>query len=238
MEITPLTIELINGIIDSQQVAHRDVTFGRRLTILDMVYIDADEQSNFQAQKNDMIVRRAITKFGTLPIPVPLNLMLDMPRVDRLDLVRSYNRFMEESAGERQSEFISHDKVKVEFGLIKNEIVYDVATFGNQVTGHDELDAERQGLSGLGETVFLIGKEIAQLSQSDGPHTLEGPFPLELMGQFDAADLPTLRAAEGIWLNSFRRPGATLQGKFTGEANGNSDARTGQTRSGNTVVAD
>jgi hypothetical protein len=211
--ISQVEVELTRGHVDEDQVAHRDVIFGRRITGRDLFSLDTDPQSEIPTQRQDLIIRRAITKFGTLPLPVPLNTLLDLPRSDRRLLIEGYNRFSIESAGDRTSEMITSSKARMAFGFKLNGLTYDVATFGNGLTGRDDVAADMLDLKGLSRACYMVGKEIVQLSQSAGDHILDGPVELQKFEGLDGADIYLLIAASEAWNESFFRPREKVQGE-------------------------
>lgn len=225
MTTTSKTIELPIGYIDKDGAVHREVVFGRRITGRDLFDLDDDPQAEVKTQRSDMIVRKAITKFGTLPLPVDLKVMLGLDRLDRQDLTRGYNGFAIESAGDRRPEFISDKQVKLAFGFVLDGVVYDIVTFGKRLTGYDEVESDTLGLSELSQACFLIGKEIVHLSHSADAQTLDGPVELSAFDTLDGADVFTLNAASEKWLDSFRPKRSPIQGnkRNDGAAAGDED---------------
>ncbi len=224
-DITPKTIELSIGHEDKSGVVHREVVFGKRIMGRDLFDLDDDPRAQGRTQRSDMIVRKAITRFGTLPLPVELDVLMSLDRLDRRDLTRGYNEFAIESAGDRAPEFLSDSKVKLAFGFVRDGVVYDLVTFGKRLTGYDELESDTLGLSGLSQACFLIGKEIVQLSQSEGTQKIDGSVELSAFDTLDGADVFTLNTASEKWLDSFRPKRSSLQGKESndGAAAGNED---------------
>lgn len=219
------SIELPIGHTDESGVVHCEVVFSRRITGRDLFDLDDDPQAEVRTQRSDMIVRKAITKFGTLPLPVDLKVMLGLDRLDRQDLTRGYNEFAIESARGRAPEFLSDSKVKLAFGFVLGGIVYDLVTFGKRLTGYDEVESDTLGLSGLSQACFLLGKEIVHLSHSADAQTLDGPVELSAFDTLDGADVFTLNAASEKWLDSFRPKRSEVQGnkRNDGAAAGNED---------------
>lgn len=212
-EITPINITLARGYTDADGKEHREVTIGRRLTGRDMFALDDSPLAEIATQRHSLIVSKGITKFGSLSIPVSLKTLLSLTRTDREDLIGTYNRFALESAGERQPEFLPGNKVRLAFGFNIGGILYDMAEFGNEITGYDEVDGDKLGLTGLSHACFLIGREITRLSQSDGTAVLEGRVELESFEELDAADIANLQIAAALWRDSFRAPREKVQGR-------------------------
>lgn len=218
MNITPLTIELPIGYTDPQGVLHTTVTFGRRVLGRDLFALDDDEQGEIPTQRNDLLIRRAITRFEPFPMPVPLNILLGLDRLDRQEIIRSYNRFSQESAGGREAEAISTSQLKLAFGWTREGIVYDLVTFGKRLTGYDEKDADLLDLKGLRRACYFVGHEIVQISQSaGGPHKLEGAVEVKEFEELDGADITALMHASEVWGHSFRNRRTEIQTERAGE---------------------
>lgn len=204
MEIKPLTIELTIGYKDGEGVEHKSVTFGRRVDGDFVFALDSSPLSYSATQYNDLILRRTITQFGSLPIPVPIEVLLSLDSVDREDLYDAERKFTLQYLNGRKGEILSHDKAKLAIGYESNGIVYDVVNFGRRITGYDSVEADNLEYTGIRRICFLAGKQISQLSQSNGTATLDSPIGLDVIGKLDAVDLETLRNASEVWRNSFR----------------------------------
>jgi hypothetical protein len=209
-EITPVTIDLPIGHTDLKKVMHTRVTFGQRISGKKLFAIDDDPQSEISTQYQDLLLRAAITEFGTLKMPVTLKVLLDLDSIDREDLNEAFNRFSVESLGERKVEHLADDKVRLAIGYESNGLVYDIVTFGRRLTGMDEVEADRFKLTGIRRICFLAGKQVVKLSQSEGASELDGPMPLEYFEKLDTLDIGAIRVASEVWRNSFRRPGARI----------------------------
>lgn len=187
-----------------ETVTHKRVTFGKRPTASDLIRITNDQQSNLGTQLSLMLARAAITEFGTLKLPVPLSVLLALNKTDRNILLEGYAEFLSASLGDRTSEALSDDTVRLAFGFEIDGAVYDVVTFGAQLTGYDESAFDRQKAAGYKRLCLQLGKEITRLAQSKGDLTLEGSLDIEAFTSLDGYDLDALSAAEDRWLDSFR----------------------------------
>jgi hypothetical protein len=205
------TIELLTGYTDAKGVTHRSVTFGRRLRGRDLFALDSDPQAAVPTQHGDLICAKSITAFGALTMPVSLSVLLDLDSLDRDDLAAAYNEFQMASAEGREAEFLSDSTVRPAFGFEREGLRYDVVEFGHRLTGRDEVAADKERLDGAQRRCFLAGRQIAQLRQSDGTATIDGPIPLSWFEALDAADIWTLLGAAEIYRQSFRRHGNGLQ---------------------------
>jgi hypothetical protein len=207
IEFAPLTFDLLIGHTDSNQVRHNQVTFGKRVNGKTFFAIDDDPQSSIPTQYTDLLLRAAITRFGTLKMPVALSVLLNLDSIDRDDLSEAFNRFSVESLGEKQVEYLSDSKVKLAIGYERNGLVYDVVEFGHRLTGMDEVAADREKLSGIRRVCFLAGRQVVRLSQSEGESALDGEISLNIFEGLDAVDIEAIRVGSEVWRNSFRRPG-------------------------------
>src|SRR5437868_5246396 len=122
-------VTLVVGYTDAQNVTHREVEIGKRLTGADLFAIDADRQSALQTNHEFLILSRATTKFGTLRMPVPLTVLLALDSVDRDDLLEAYNEMEAEGGGGRAAEIVSDEKVRLADGIDIGGVVYDVVEF-------------------------------------------------------------------------------------------------------------
>lgn len=222
MDATSKTIELVIGHTDGKGVRHTHVSFGKRLRGRELFEMDADQQSEIPTQHKLMVLRGAITAFGTLPLPVPLSTLLKLDVIDIDDLMTGYNDFLAEGVEGRTAQFISESEVKLPVGYENNGIVYNRVQFGNRITGMELIAAEKEKLTGLKRECFLIGKQIKTLLSEDGKYSLDGTLELQVFEKLDGVDILDMRAASLIWRQSFRAGRSTVS-----EGNGESRAGTG-----------
>jgi hypothetical protein len=211
MEVEPLDITLEIGYTDRQGKVHKDVTFGHRLTGLDLFYIGDDPRAKLATTYSDMILAKAITKFGEAKMPVTQLWLLHLDAIDRDDLSAAYNLFSASGLGGRVAESLSDDTVKLAFGHEVNGAVYDVVTFGVRLTGLHELEADKLELEGVKRLCYLAGQQVVRLSQSEGAGRIEGALDLEVFKQFDMVDIFALEAAARRWRESFRKSRKKIQ---------------------------
>lgn len=69
-----------------KEAFHSKVTFGKRLMVKDLIALDNDPQAQNPTQYQDLVRRKMITKFGSLTMPVALNVLLGLDVIDRDDL--------------------------------------------------------------------------------------------------------------------------------------------------------
>jgi hypothetical protein len=208
-----MDIELIEGYTDPDQATHRKVTFGKRLDGGTLMAIDDDPQSAFPTQFKLLAVRATITAFGTLPMPVPLEVLLKLDAEDIKALIAAHNKFMAEGLGERKTEFVSDSVVKLAFGYEAGGLVYNRWEFGTRLKGYDLVEADKTGFGQLRREYFLIGREIVRLSTDDGKYTLDGSVEIQTVEKLDAEDFVNLRIAALRWRESFRASNRAVQQK-------------------------
>jgi hypothetical protein len=194
------TVYLVTGYTE-KGVTHTEVTFGRRLRGRPLFDISAQAEG---VEYDSRLYQAAVTRFGSLPSPIPLKAFLSLAAIDRELLEEGYNKFMQDSMSGRMSEAIDESTIKLAIGFQQGDLLYNVVTFGNQLTGYDELKAERHRFSAMEKTCFLLGMEITKFSTEDGAHSLETPIGLSVFWQMDAIDLVALNQARGEWFESIR----------------------------------
>jgi hypothetical protein len=203
------SIELIGGVEITDQktgkkTIHKNVTFGRRLTVKDLMLIESNPQAQIQTQHQDLIRIRIITALGSLKMPVTLPQLLSLDRVDRQDLAEGADYFLAMSRGERKAEYLPDNKVKLFFGFKIADVVYDTVQFGNRLTGNDDVEADRLGLNGISRLAFELGKQICRLESSEHELSLDGAVGMEDFEPLDGDDFNILRIGGEMFTQSFR----------------------------------
>ncbi len=213
MEIQPHTIELKTGHTDNDGTTHKTVTFGKQVTGETLFAIDDNPQSALHTQKELLIFSHAITKFGTVKMPVPLAWLLDLDEFDLDDLSKAYDEFSEQGAARGSVEFVSDGEVKLAGGFTKDGQTYNHVIFGKHVTGRDMAKADQHGYQALRRACFMIGCQITSIKTDDGSSEIAGPLGLEFFNELDGADIFTLQVASERWRGSFRRQREIIQGE-------------------------
>jgi hypothetical protein len=180
----------------------RDVVVGRRVTGGDLIRIGDEADGQGQTQFQLAVLQAAITKFGDLKLPVPMNVLLSLKRPDRRQIGRAYDEFCKEQGETGKAEKLAAGRYRLAHGFTVGEVVYDVVEFGNHLTGYDEIDADE--MSGYRQACFLMGREITRLSQSSGPASMAGPLEVEAFESLYAEDVFALQRFENDWYDSFR----------------------------------
>lgn len=228
------TIELLEGYTDKNGKKHKTVTFGKRLTLGDMMMIDRDPQGQNPVLYEDLIRRLMITKFGTLNMPVMLPVLLKLDTIERDDLALAGNEFIRMTQPDDKGEFLPDNSVRLMFGLTIESVTYDVIKFGNRLTGQDQAEAYSKNLIGLSKLVYEIGKQVCEISDSESGLSVKGSLTIEQMSQLDSEDFALLRVAGELYRQSFRFGREILSGKQNGKDGSSSDDQNKHVRKRNT----
>lgn len=208
------SIELLGGYTDKEGNTYTKVTFGRRLTAGDLMLIEDDPQSQIQTQHEELVRRRMITEFGTMKVPL-LSMLLSLDRVDRQDLDRAQDEFARKTRIDRNAEFLPGGKVKLYFGFKIADEIYDIAEFGNRLSGNDDVEADRLNLRGVRRTCFELGRQISRLESSEHSLVLEGRLDIKHFETLDVEDLGMLRLGGELATQSFRFRRETISAERT-----------------------
>lgn len=205
------SIQLVGGIETTDKdskskivTIHKKVTFGRRLTVKDLMLIEDNPQAKLRTQHEDLIRQRMITAFGSLKMPVTLPQLLSLDRIDRQDIGEGADEFIRNSRGGNNAEYLENNKVKLYFGFKIADVVYDIVQFGNRLTGNDEVECDRLGFEGIRRLAFEIGKQISHLESSEHTMLLDGTVLLENFESLDSEDFGLLRVGGEMFTQSFR----------------------------------
>lgn len=216
-------IELTIGFEDKDGKLHREVVFGKRLTVGDVMLLDTDPQAKNPTQYVDLLTRKCITKFGDLKCPVSLDKLLGLNSVDREDLARGFSEFLEMTRPVKEREYGDDHTVTLSFGFEIDGTVYDRITFGKLTTGRDEVEADQRNLTGVARECFMIDRQLAKLETSDGTASIDGDVGIGVFSSLDAADLNTLRIGAIAWRSSFRNKGKDVPEIRDGKTRGVTD---------------
>ena len=184
---------------------HILVEFGKRPTARE--FLKSAEEADGSDTFYQLALRAAtITRFGDLPIPVPMSVLLSLNQIDRATLDAGFNDFMAATAKEKQETSGAPESgtAHLMFGLEGGGRLFEIVQFGNFLTGYQELEIEKEAGSdsGIERLLLRIAKQIK--GGVDDGKVFEGNFTAESVGKMDASDFLVLREAEDAWLNSFR----------------------------------
>lgn len=159
------SVTLIEGYRDAQGGLHREVEVGYVLRGADLFAIDEHPLGTTQAARDFLILSKAITKFGTMRLPVPPTVLAELDTVERDDLLSAYNELEEESRGGRRPEVLSDGRLRLSGGYERDGITYDVVEYGNRLKGKDFITADQLELKGARRSCYLAGLQVIQLGQ-------------------------------------------------------------------------
>lgn len=231
-------IELTYGYTDKKGVTHKDVTFGYRVTVGDLVMLDNNPMAQNQTQREQLVRRQMITKFGTLSLPVPLNVLAALDTMDDDRMRIGADHYLQITRDGRQAEYRNNDEVKLIFGVEIDGVRYDVVKFGRRLTVADNIEADNRNLgNGIARICFQICKQIVELSDSETGIKLEGPIESEKLSGMDSEDLQVLRFAGEFFRLAPSASGKDLQGE-SGEVSGSSGEANGVDGDGDNTAAD
>jgi hypothetical protein len=220
------TIELTEG-----YEGHTAVTFGRRVLARDLFTLDTDPQAELNTQYQLLILRRAITKFGDIPnvdpvkSPVLLKYLLSMKVMDIRDLINGYNEFekLSEEENERQKP-LSIERLQFAHPFKVREAEFDIVVFGRQLTGFDEVEADRLRLKGESRAAWTNAQQVVRVENSESGESVTFDFDdeegerltLESLGGLTTADLNFFNMGAELYRQSFRRKRKVVSGERGG----------------------
>ena len=205
----PITheIDLIEGYTDDKGVVHKHVVFGKSVTAKQLLELRTDPQASVNTQYEDLLLAKSITEFGALPMPVNLKQLLGLKSIDREDLRAGRDAFRRKIIGDRQPSFDFDTGVAtLLFGIKVGDLHYTHIQFGNDLTGYDEVAADKAGMTEpLARRAFLAGRMATQISTPEGA-SIEGPLAYETIcsENVDEDDLFGLVTAAEYWRQTFR----------------------------------
>jgi phage FluMu protein gp41 len=155
-----------------------------------------------------MYARAAIVSFEEKKRPPHLSELLSLNRADREAVIEGYMEFLSQSIGDRASEKLDADTLRLAIGLEEGSETFDLVTLCDKaslLTGYEEQKIEREAAGEYEQTCILLGYDIASLSQSEGSGSIEGPLSLDRIKRLDAFDLNFMMGAVGERRRLFRR---------------------------------
>lgn len=212
-------LTLTVGYTDANQVTHKEVEVGYVLRGADLFGIDDHPLNTGARAREFLILMKAITKFGTLKMPVPFSALVALDSIDRDDLLDAYNELESESRGGRKPEILTDDRVRLAQGVEFEGVSYDTVLFGTRLTGRDLIEADALELEASRRACYLAGRQVKQLSHFESGAKLPGPIELDTFETMIVADIFALQGGAELFRQSFRRP--------RGEAQKEGDAESG-----------
>lgn len=189
-------IKLSIGYTGKDGVNHKDIVFGKRPKVADLILLDMNPQAQNMTQYQQLLRRLMITKFGDLKTPVMLPVFLALDTADDDLLAEGADKFLQNSRGERQSEILPNNEARLMFGFEIGGVVYDIVRFGNRLTIGDNAEADNLKLgNGVARLCFQIGKQVSELRNNETGLKIEGTVALDAFSSVDSEDFNVLRLA-------------------------------------------
>lgn len=189
-------VELKFGYKDKDGIVHREVTFGKRPTVGDLVLLDSNPLATNPTHRTLLVRRLMITKFGSLEIPLKPNVMTTLDTYDDDELQRAGDRFLAESREGKQCEFVGDNVYRLAHPITIGEADFDTIKFGRRLTVADNIEADERRLGdGLARAVFQVCRQIVEISDSESGVKLDGQPEPDQFSTMDGEDFQMLRFA-------------------------------------------
>ena len=206
MEKLTHKIELLGGYNDKDNVIHRDVTFGKRLTVEDLINLDASPAARIKTQRDLLLIAASITNFGTLKFkPVPIPFLLELDTIDLEDLQAGHDEFLQMTRGKAKGEVLSDTETKLGIGIEQDGRNYNLVRFGRRITGKDLAEADRRGLTGVARILFEAAAQIEKLTCEETGEELIAPIDENIFDKVDLEDFDVLFGGAECHRQSFRK---------------------------------
>jgi hypothetical protein len=197
-------LTLIGGYTDAQGTTHRDVEIGNVIHGADLFEIEQHPFNSGLTSLEVLILGKAITKFGTLKMPVPTTALIALDSIDRDDLYSAYDELESEAYGGVSPKPLADHKLILSVGCELEGVNYNSVEFGTRITVRDYIEADNLGLTGTRRGAYLAGRQVRQLSQTEGGATLPGPLELAVFEKLLLVDIYGIREAAETFRQSFR----------------------------------
>lgn len=187
-------IELTFGYTDKEGRVHREVVFGKRLRLNDLMRLDMNPLAQLPTQYERLVIRTLITEFGKLSVPVDLTVMLALDTLDDDKLAAAADEFLVMSREGRSGEF-RQDEALLAFGIELDGDTFDTVRFGNRLTVNDYAEADRMNLKGVARAAYLVGRQISEITGSEHGRKRDGQLTVDQLSTMDSEDFKILRLA-------------------------------------------
>lgn len=193
----------IEKTVEEKEVAHNKVVISNKITASAFVSI-SDAYGNSEFQFTNELIRKSISKFGTLEMPLPVSIFLSLNQVDREKLVDEFNLFFAEISKEVKAEIVELSKVKLTSPIVKDGKNYDTVEFGYLTTGYDYIAIEKIARGEEEKQYLTLLRHISKLSISENSEVFDGDLTYSDFENIEVGDYFVLQQAQEKWLNSFR----------------------------------
>jgi hypothetical protein len=191
---------------ENPEIFHREVVISRRPTGADLFRAveDGTDGKAAQTRINLALIKSAISKFGELPMSVPITTLFSLNEIDEDKLNGEYLLFLIASQPEIEQKILENERAQLAFGIERDGVKYHVVEFGKLLNGYDRIAIQADAQNEWMFQAKKIAREVVKLSTLDGSNSVSGELTFEEIEAMDATDFLVMREAEGAWLNSFR----------------------------------
>lgn len=191
MQDNAITIELSFGHKDESGELHSLVTIGRRPAGKDLHALGRSPMWQSNSFILCGLLRASITRFGSLPVPIPTKVLLGLDSADLDDITKAQERYLELSAHGRKVERLSADEARLALGFEIGGRNYGVVRF--QEAKLTEVELEHISKAPWIDVAFLtLEREILRISTPDNLYHISGPIGLDRLARLDYQDLEGL----------------------------------------------
>src|SRR5205807_705073 len=124
--------------------------------------------------------------------------------IDRDDLYSAYDELESEAHGGVSPKPLADHKLILSVGCELDGVNYNLVEFGSRLTVKDYIEADGLGLTGTRRACYLAGRQVKQLSQTEGDATLPGPLELAAFEKLLLVDIYGIREAAETFRQTFR----------------------------------
>lgn len=191
---------------ENPEVFHREVEISRRPTGADIFNAIENETGDAAANTriNLALIASAISKFGSMAMPVPMTTLLSLNEIDEEKLNEEYLLFLIGTQPETEQKVLEGNRAQLAFGIERDGVKYYVIEFGKLLTGYDRIAIHGETQSEARFNALKIAREVVKISTLDNSSSISGGLTLAEIEAMDGADYLLCREAESQWLNSFR----------------------------------
>jgi phage FluMu protein gp41 len=182
----PLHVDLPVGYFDKNGDYHSSVTIGRSINARIFFAVKDEWQLGGEILFNALILQRAITSFGSLPVPVPMSDLLALDSLDFEHLALAYNNFVNQCG---QPEILNKVTIKTVFGVQVKGALFDIIELGAKVTEAHFGEIYRRKLEGIPAMSYIVSQEVLKLRGSESGQVIEGPLDFDDLLEMDSVDL-------------------------------------------------
>lgn len=191
---------------ENPEIFHREVVIARRPTGADFFKAveDGTDDRAANTRINLALIASAISKFGSMTMPVPITALFELNEIDEDKLNDEYLLFLVATQPETEQKILEGSCAQLAFGVERDGVKYHVIEFGRLLNGYDRMEIQSVAQNDWIFEAKKIAREVVKISTLDGKKSVDGELTFEEIEAMDATDYLVLRECEAQWLNSFR----------------------------------